>query len=35
MYFIDTSTNNVFVYVSDEEAGDYVGKVVNGKLVRE
>jgi hypothetical protein len=35
MYFIDTATNNVFAYVSDEEAGDYVGKVVNGKLVRE
>ncbi len=34
MYFLDTSTQNVFAYVSEEEAGDYVGKLVGGKLVR-
>ena len=33
-YFLDTSTQNVFAFISDEEAGEYVGKLVNGKLVR-
>ncbi len=34
MYFLDTATNFVFEYVSEEEAGEYVGKLVAGKLVR-
>jgi chemotaxis protein histidine kinase CheA len=34
MYFIDRSTNHVFAYVSEEEAGEYVGKVENGKLIK-
>jgi hypothetical protein len=34
MYFLDSTTNYVFEYISDEEAGDYVGKLVDGKLIR-
>jgi hypothetical protein len=35
MYFLDNSTGNVFAFISEEEAGDYVGKLENGKLVLE
>ncbi len=33
-YYLDSSTNHVFAFVSDDEAGEYVGKMVNNKLVR-
>ncbi len=33
-YFIDTSTNNIYQCLEDDEPGDMVGKIQNGKFVR-